>query len=352
VYICPLPEVEVAVLFCDWANQRHIKIEDEVVRRIIEDTGCYAGLVGFFGTSLDNLDETTLPSGSTLSVNLWMKHKDRVLKQLLDTDQFSRATASINYNSSLKQFVRQVIVPSDGPYALSDTNFNFIIPLADYGILIKQQQGTLQDWFCLTSPVLRQILLEKCYSLRLRLPFKADYLKNPLDLIAFMVSNLCAENLNERECWNKTTKFPSEYTFQAEFYAILREALREVPPTQTGPWTVLVEAKTMGNNCRADILIQNGNRILIEIKAHDKQYTSDLLNQHVGQVAAYAKALCCRQVVLLNVASSTWVKSGGYLQPNQPSTTFQQASNGVNVLLVQVELSSDFSSHKWFNLGQ
>jgi len=307
-------------------------------------------LVGFFGTVLDNLDEVTLFPGCILTVDLWTKYKDRILKQLIDTDQFLRATATINYTPSLKKFVRQEVIPSDA-YCLTDTNYQSIITLADYGILIKQQQQheTLQHWFCLTSPVLRQILLEKCYPLQLGIPFKPDYLNNPLDLVAFMVSNLHAETLNERECWNKTTKFPSEYTFQAEFYAILREALCHTPPAQTGPWTVLVEAKTLGSNKRADILIQNGNRVLIEIKA-DQQYHPDLLKEHVNQVADYAGRLFCKHVILLNVAS-TWEKRGGYLQPNQPPNFPIQASNGVKVLLMQVELSNDFLSRKWFNLG-
>jgi len=112
---------------------------------------------------------------------------------------------------------------------------------------------------------------------------------------------------------------------------------------------VLVEAKTLGSNKRADILIQNGNRVLIEIKA-DQQYHPDLLKEHVNQVADYAGRLFCKHVILLNVAS-TWEKRGGYLQPNQPPNFPIQASNGVKVLLMQVELSNDFLSRKWFNLG-
>lgn len=132
------------------------------------------------------------------------------------------------------------------------------------------RKNTERGGFELSAPLIYQILLEKCYSRKaIVTPFLTDdVFASMASLVEYLASNIETRNVIEvtQGSKNRTTNFPSEYIFQAEFFSVLRENFRLLPPALNAhPWTVLVEAKAMGSSSRADILIQDGIRILLEL---------------------------------------------------------------------------------------
>jgi len=192
--------------------------------------------------------------------------------------------------------------------------------------------------------------LAACGGSKKTLFFDPILLEDAASLIDFIVHHINSDNLSEKECWNTTSAFPSEYALQGEMFSVLREVLAPLPPVpKRGPWTVLLEAKSKGSSGRADILLQDGRRILIELKSN--QYydgMQDLLEKHVNQAANDAKVHRCDEVVLVNLASPVWKKQGGYLQPGEHFLKLQ-AANGLFVVVMQGEMDQGFKFSHWFH---
>lgn len=210
-----------------------------------------------------------------------------------------------------------------------------VMELADYGVLRFQGRDPHGvALFQLSAPILRDIILSECFQVRPLPPVSPNTFNNPYDVVKFILDNTNPEHLLDRRCWNKSTGFPSEYTFQAEFFAILREALRSVEGIR---WTVIVEAKVGGK--RADILIQDGHRYLFELKA-----CATISNEIINQASNYAKQLCCDWVAVVNlcpVYTNTQYDS-------TPHKRTQIAENGVSVELIEVGFNTTtFRSYSW-----
>ncbi len=215
---------------------------------------------------MNGLTDATLPIGTEITVSFWLSNcYARLARQLLTTDQFSRVVWAIQNNPHLQKCVREVIIPFPSPYLVrSDEEYLNFWTLADYGLLLQVPED--EKAFKLCAPVLYQVLLEECYPLKMKTDFKPEFLNDFEKLLDFALQNFSSENLSQSICWNKTTQFPSEYVLQAELFAVIREAFRSAPPAPSGPWTIVVEAKQSGRR-RSDILVQDGRRILIELKS-------------------------------------------------------------------------------------
>lgn len=343
IFIRPLPKNEVKILFNEWATQRQVTIVDEVHDLIAENTGCYAGLVGFLGNQMNGLTDATLPIGTEITVSFWLSHcYARLARQLLTTDQFSRVVWAIQNNPHLQKCVREVIIPFPSPYLVrSDEEYLNFWTLADYGLLLQVPED--EKAFKLCAPVLYQVLLEECYPLKMKTDFKPEFLNDFEKLLDFALQNFSSENLSQSICWNKTTQFPSEYVLQAELFAVIREAFRSAPPAPSGPWTIVVEAKQSGRR-RSDILVQDGRRILIELKSARDYVDEELLRGHIQQVADYARELSCDDVVLLNITkpSSNPVSLPKFITNDGPKKAT------VRVRVIQVAFSKDFLQTHYF----
>ena len=112
--------------------------------------------------------------------------------------------------------------------------------------------------------MLRQIIIEHFYKSDIQEPLPFNWENDYEQLAKYLVKHFNKERLRAPEVQNKTTKYTSEYTFQSECFAILRSALK----VETSFWYIFVEAKNVfSSNNRADLLLRNGKKMLIELKA-------------------------------------------------------------------------------------
>ena len=91
---------------------------------------------------------------------------------------------------------------------------------------------------------------------------------NPVPFLSLVLENLDTTALTVTEAYNHTTGYPSEHSLQGEIFLFLRSAFTALKKAGGTHWTALMEAKNLRTGAkRADLLLFDGNRILIELKA-------------------------------------------------------------------------------------
>jgi len=106
----------------------------------------------------------------------------------------------------------------------------------------------------------------------------------------------CVDRTQLKHCsLNKTTNFPSEYAFQGELFSVLRSALQQYRED----YFVMLEAKK--DRKRADLLVKNGKKIVIEVKSAAYFWsTASTLAASIEQAAGYGAEYHADKVLLIN----------------------------------------------------
>jgi len=115
----------------------------------------------------------------------------------------------------------------------------------------------------------------------------------------------------------------------AEMFAIIQQAL--IPQN----WSVIVEARSNG---RADIFIQNGHRIVIELKSGSYYRTEEDLLVDVQQGVQYGPSLKADRIVLLNIVPDWMLPHAAHWTPKY---TYTIGELQVFVINVQLRLQKE-----------
>ena len=148
--------------------------------------------------------------------------------------------------------------------------------LADCGVLRMSLDYT-EPFFTFSAPLMRQLVIWQIQPIRGVTALHSYELTHLslIDVVKQIITDMDSSTLlhpqAQKQCvinrHGGTGKFPSEFAFQAEFYVTLRLAIREagVECGMKNTWLALLEAKSGAK--RADLLIINGRRMVIEFKS-------------------------------------------------------------------------------------
>ena len=90
----------------------------------------------------------------------------------------------------------------------------------------------------------------------------------PVDFLTVVLEHLDTRALQLAESYNSTTNYPAEHAFQGEIFLFLSSAFKALQKAGKTHWTALMEAKNLMTGAkRADLLLFDGRRILVELKA-------------------------------------------------------------------------------------
>ncbi|GAM28362.1 hypothetical protein SAMD00019534_115380 [Acytostelium subglobosum LB1] len=298
IYIEPLPRHEVSLLLQRWASDRSVKIEAKTVEEIYNTTGGYAGLLGIIGIILDNSFPTIIAKHSGLiDSKVWLWLRTMATNLFLEQDQFKRLTELVLSDKSLSRLI-PIIVGSGEPFIFKGEDYVSALTLCAFGVLWPEEKHT----FNLCSPLMRQLLLSELYRPIDQFTLPKDWPEDIQSLLEAVFQRFDFSLFLVNESLNFTTNYPSEYNFQAEFFAVLQRGLQLYNFTNKTFYVASTEPKAPGmGRSRGDILVQNGKRILFELKSHQTWKDYKDLESAMLQVLEYSYYLDSKQIVILNL---------------------------------------------------
>jgi len=217
--------------------------------------------------------------------------------------------------------------------------------LADYGLFFLKPSPLR---FCIVAPILRELVILKCYRPSHDPPILPvedlhKLLDQPAELIKFCLKFFDFEILGSAETLNKTTKFTSEHTFQAEIYITIRRMFDKLVGSPK-KWKAFLEAKSMdpfSGTKRTDLLIRNNKKILYEFKCcRDwRSLKGKELMADMAQVVQYTKMHNATLAVLVNFCNfHPLLQESIVLDSPQIEVV-----DGIPVHIIQVYFKSDWT---------
>eukprot|EP01119_Soliformovum_irregulare_P020757 TRINITY_DN677_c0_g5_i1.p1 TRINITY_DN677_c0_g5~~TRINITY_DN677_c0_g5_i1.p1 ORF type:complete len:614 (-),score=73.92 TRINITY_DN677_c0_g5_i1:182-1849(-) len=299
VYLSGLSPQGISAMFMDWSHDRGRTISAAAIQAIIEDTGGYPGLVGYAGMMLENT------SYSTIDLEQWGSIKTSIIQSYSTTPQIRRLFDLFEQPQLAPVLSKLCATLFITP---SQTELESTLVLADFGLLrgIKQEVGT--PTFVLSCPLFHYLLLNHFYlGIRtlafgdvLITPETQEHLMSHLpDLATLIIQHIDYGKLWQVEILNVGgggVGTPSEHQLQAECFAVLASYFRYFKPSQ---WFVSIETKIGDHKQRrADILLRNGKRVLIELKSGLTSLKE--MNEAVVQAQDYARAFQVKHILVIN----------------------------------------------------
>jgi len=294
IYIEPLPEERTKELFVQFGNDKGITFASDVLDDIYTTTNGYAGIVGFVGLQLANTEEIGQfrVGGLVVDMNLWLQIRALLPQKLVQQEQFQKLTKQLRFNRELGLYVWALLAKEE-PFAVTSDEYVSACALADYGLI---RFNVLDSTWSVSSILIRELIYSFCAEERPDVGFWPATIVS--DMRALLSKAISFFNLATLWCCgvNKTTNFPPEFAFQGELFAVLRQAFGRFP----GNYIVMLEAKSGGNK-RADIIVQNGTKIVIETKAAQPfSGSNSVLDASVTQVVEYATKHSASVAILVN----------------------------------------------------
>jgi hypothetical protein len=225
-------------------------------------------------------------------MNLWLQIRALLPQKLVQQEQFQKLVRQLRGNKTLRLYVWALLAKEE-PFAVTLDEYASASALADFGLI---RFDVLDSSWSVSSILIRELIYSFCAEERQDVGFWPDTIIS--DMRALLSKAISFFNLAMLQCCgvNKTTNFPPEFAFQGELFAVLRQAFGRFP----GNYIVMLEAKSGGNK-RADIIVQNGTKIVIETKAAQVFIGSDsVLDASVTQVVEYANKHSASLAVLVN----------------------------------------------------
>eukprot|EP01124_Arcella_intermedia_P026128 TRINITY_DN483_c0_g3_i2.p1 TRINITY_DN483_c0_g3~~TRINITY_DN483_c0_g3_i2.p1 ORF type:complete len:626 (+),score=102.46 TRINITY_DN483_c0_g3_i2:131-2008(+) len=353
IYVDILPDVEVGEMFKEWSKDRKIDISKAILNDIIETCGGYPGIVGVVGSSLDGLSEFALPPHSNFPPLQWISIKSNLPDILLSSDQFSRLRKVIESSSEFKNFLLYQAIGADAPlvvqeYVPNNKTDHLLESLADYG-LFSRKYGSAQTTFVFSATPIYHLVLKILSNERTFITSEVPPIEIIGDiptLIQDLVVRLDSKILSRRETHNSTSKFPSESTFQALFFFRIFSLINSINSLLFEPkWFVIPEGKSDGKRC--DLLIGNGERTVIELKAHKSYDEPFLFKNDLQQTKQYATLHQCNRAILINFSTET--KNFDQLEDRYGTP---QMLNIEGVYVFEVQMNATYDKFKWKPISQ
>ncbi|KYQ92668.1 hypothetical protein DLAC_06663 [Tieghemostelium lacteum] len=309
IYLKPLPEEAVHNLLSQWAD-KFILIR-------------YPGLLGLVGLTLQShIVDSTFIQDNIINFDWWRKIRIFTMASLYSqTDQFTRLIKQFKRSKDVIGLARHVLT-NQGPFEFQGDQLKYAYLLADHGVLSITyiNNGSIAK-FSISSPLLKEFLIEEFYR-----PIP-NFIPNNFgiqSLLQNIVSHMDPTIFTVNESHNITTGFPSEYAFQAEFYAIIRHGLNY---SFNGEYIAIIEAKNQSiGSERSESLVKNGRTIVFELKSLQKWKSFSDINPVIKQASRYAKSLGATEIVVLNFVSS----------PTQFSAREEKNVNGNTVYVYEI----------------
>eukprot|EP01124_Arcella_intermedia_P013648 TRINITY_DN20062_c0_g1_i1.p1 TRINITY_DN20062_c0_g1~~TRINITY_DN20062_c0_g1_i1.p1 ORF type:complete len:365 (+),score=48.67 TRINITY_DN20062_c0_g1_i1:1064-2158(+) len=337
-----LPANLVSDIFLEWAKDRKFFLPAELLTDIVNTSGCYPGLVGFIGSQLEGIEESALPPYTTLSFEQWNSIKINLSRRIVNSEQFKRLRDMVLNSQDLVSFIESEIYPNVTWHINENVpreSDSYLEVLADYGLLTRSVEGNTSTFEISASPIYQMVLNAMSSFIKIEPTFNYQILNDIPALICDLMSNLDTNFLSRKESWNKGTLFPSEYTFQALFFTRLYAIVCSINKNSTSNnlWYVLPEGKSKDSRTRCDLLIGNGKRFVIELKAHSHyDENPSLLKTELEQTKGYAKEHKCDLAVLVNIFKTENVED--------PKGEEKPVWTKVNeVMVFQVDMTPDFT---------
>ncbi|KYQ91639.1 hypothetical protein DLAC_07413 [Tieghemostelium lacteum] len=294
----PLPEKLVYKLLNEWANTIGMIIPPLILKEIYITIGGYAGLLGLVGLALQSSTSVTELKSShnkNMTMNQWLFIREQTSSNLQNQPQFQKLAEIISGDEKISKLAEYILYRPE-PFFCSPENIEYMMTLSDYGLL---RQDSKKKEFYLSSPLVREFLLAKYYRNVGTVNFPDHWEENIIPFLKEIVRHLRSREFPLPETQNFTTKFTSEYTFQAEIFAIIKNGINGL---YNSPYVISIEAKTSGmGHRRADILVRNGKRIIFELKSGLKWENADLAQQSVIQLDRYAEDFQVHTAIILNL---------------------------------------------------
>lgn len=306
-------ERELAVILSEYAHDHTVSLPpslDQFAKDLHASTDGHPGLSMY---ALYQYDQIVVKAkGRTSRAPSWDDFYHHSLWPLVTAHPcFQSLVGCVNNHSTAREYILQHNLLSSGSRSfvadLSDPAVSFLLNM---GILkhatTKAAEEAELEWTC---PVLRSLTLATIWPLLNEPPPIVPMLKieskeiiDMMLLLKLLIPRISTKLLREEIVKNKTTEAPHEYAYQFELFALLQWALRQ-PHLRAVDHRVIPEAKDYRlSNQRADIVVVNHGRYVIEIGAH---MSKKIYDEHYGRTITYVNNLkaCCG--VVINFSTET-----------------------------------------------
>eukprot|EP00026_Physarum_polycephalum_P003744 Phypoly_transcript_03758.p1 GENE.Phypoly_transcript_03758~~Phypoly_transcript_03758.p1 ORF type:complete len:697 (+),score=58.96 Phypoly_transcript_03758:245-2335(+) len=356
-----------------WLSDRGEKFADDVIEAWIQTCGGFLGIFSYIGYML------TPRSPEGLIYSEWTIEYARILRDMVRSQgTFSRVIQSVLRSSQACIEMIRINMLADTPIILEEKSPHYVdlMRMASAGVFKRMAVTDVQDQFTVSCPIIRHLVLHLFSGPSPLIPNTLFEPQNHAKLIERILTQLVSERhtLNNKLCWTEK-QFPSEATFQSLIFADLKQAFAQ-DPTKAN-FVVLMEtgqrikAATSpnkkhkvankqstsstpaptgyaeGTKKRSDLLVLNGSRSIIELKADvlftgvrtaSNKSSTEKLHGAISQVVHYAKAQAINSGILLNMVAHD-------SQEGQLESHYEQ--EGVTVHVYQARFARDFTSWEW-----
>jgi len=283
---------------------------DGIIEDIVQSSGGHLGIFGQLAKKLYDLIEID----GKWSLSAWTKKKADLYESLHKNRPFHQITKALQVNdSALYLFIKK---------SKNFWRIQFFLPesserdiLFDIGVLTfvpGKQSESLCMW---TSPIIKEYIIQYCAlcgsTIYPPLPTTGKDKVNYLALFEIIGNTVDTPSIMADE-YSQTKSFnPTEASIHVEVYRMLKGMFNCSPFKDL--YHIKFEGRTVGKSRRFDLLIRDGETVVIELKI--KANTEKLLQSALNQVWKYGDAINATRCFVINCTNFEPSHNGFTLKP-------------------------------------